>query len=74
MYGIVVKRGNELFAAVSPYKRALKGFSRSIDESYGPCSAFDCNWRMRDKSGWIDGGPGAEHEITEFPLNAKVIW
>ena len=73
MYGLVVKRGDKIHAAVSPSKQKLKKWSFALYMSEPPISAWICAWRMRDKTGWISGSDNCE-EIEEFPVNAVVIW
>lgn len=72
MYGIVVNTTKGQFAAVSPRKMPLKKWAAQMMETT-PASV--ANWRMRNETGWCDGGPNAHEEITLFPAyNVTVIW
>jgi len=77
MYGIVFYIGAKRFAAVSPSSRKVQVFlwemhKKALAEDWP--DGGNCNWRLRDKSGWVRGGPDAHKTIPDFPENAKVIW
>lgn len=75
MYGLVIKRGSGIYFAVAPNKRNFQDWQRAIDSVTSDVPAQDCAWRMRDKTGWIDGSDNAWKSIPDWPAGeAVVLW
>lgn len=76
MYGIVfITRQGRTYAAVSGSKRALKNWMYHKQMELINARNEHCdNWRMKDKSGWCNGGPAAWKVLHTFPKDAEVVW
>ena len=73
MHGLVLYADGQTFAAVSRSKRKLRDWQHAHPVFNGT-PATECDWRMRDTSGWCDGSHHAHERITEFPETATVLW